>query len=81
MTDHDPKVRHVIFGPPGYFDRGDDGNIVGLDEAETKEIIALAKESLPGNPHHNPRYRELYEKFDRALKASVFGRKKGEEPC
>jgi hypothetical protein len=55
------KVQPVIFGPPGFFAREKDGTkrILGLDEAETEEIIALAKENLGGNPHHNPRYREL----------------------
>ncbi|MDP2330410.1 MAG: hypothetical protein Q8M19_06915 [Reyranella sp.] len=71
---NDRKVQHVIFGPPGFFQRADATHIMGLDEAETQEILALLREIGGGNPHHNPRYRELWAKYDRAvLMAGLFG--------
>jgi hypothetical protein len=70
MTD-DRKVQHVIFGPPGFFQWEDATHILGLDEAETQDIIALARANLGANPHQSPRYRELYAKYDRALQATL----------
>jgi len=63
----DPKVKHVIFGYPGFLPRDDHSRIVGLDESETEEILGLLKQYRKGNPHHSPRYRELYEKHHKAL--------------
>jgi hypothetical protein len=68
----DDNVTRPIFGPAGGFTLTADGKcILGLDEAETKEFLALLRETPRGsNPHHSPRYRELYAKYDRALAAT-----------
>jgi hypothetical protein len=73
MSDDGKVIRGVVFGPPGYFERDASGNALGLDAAETEEIIALAKEYTDrgGNPHHNPRYRELWGKYDAAQMAAL----------
>jgi hypothetical protein len=69
---NDRKVQHVIFGPPGFFRRTDTNNILGLDETETTEILELLRQSAGGNPHHIPRYRELWSKYDRAALLAGF---------
>ncbi|MFZ0458728.1 MAG: hypothetical protein WAM17_09835 [Rhodoplanes sp.] len=67
MSDDDPKIKHVIFGYPGFLPRADDTRIVGLDKSETEEILNELRKHKAGNPHHSPRYRELYEKHHKAL--------------
>ena len=69
------NVTRPVFGPPGFFTWENDGTkrIVGLDEAESEEIVALVKANLGGNPFRDPRYRELFEKYHSALMAKAFG--------
>jgi hypothetical protein len=67
------NVTRPMFGPAAGFTMTPDGKcFLGLDEAETQELIELSREAAHGiNPHHNPRYRELYAKYERALAATI----------
>jgi hypothetical protein len=83
MTDR--KVVPVIFRPAGLFTWVDETRLVGLDEDETKEFLALMNEGLAllkaGGPRfRNSRYWELWEKYDRAALLAGFQTPKGDDP-
>jgi hypothetical protein len=78
------KVHHVIFNPFDLFQwDSTHTHLVGLNEAETQEMLAILRESRElrerggGNPFYNPRYSELFERYHRAAILAAFQEPEG----